>query len=355
METNIMNFFIKNWVSIVNRMPSMGVSVMEDGSQRRGVIYPSVPGSPILYLYGYDNFIAHNSLIPLYNKDQKSPFRPKPRGFTTDFPTDGTGTLSGPWGKWSGGLLGGREHGGKPQLSPIRPTKGSDAIDQAYYYLTPFVHDNFIIEHKIKGPAASSSYRQAAGDVLPEYFGYNGLTPILTSVNVDGQPHHFVVNEGKSYGDKFLVFPPSHEYIEFKFVPHEDNNNIYEVPIIGKVRLEQPADDQPWYGKQIKIFFEPGYVAPEIKQEASLKFSVKLINVKGKVQVVDVSVPLSASVDAAKQQVELATGISTSQQRFVFAGRELKSDALLSDYHVPEGANVSLFVEVADADAEAKV
>ena len=79
-----------------------------------------------------------------------------------------------------------------------------------------------------------------------------------------------------------------------------------------------------------------------LSTEASLTFSVKPINALSG-RVVRVSVPLSASVDAAKQQVELATRISTSRQTFVFAGKELKSGAL-SEYHVPQGAYVSLFV-----------
>ena len=79
-----------------------------------------------------------------------------------------------------------------------------------------------------------------------------------------------------------------------------------------------------------------------LSTEASLTFSVKPINALSG-RVVRVSVPLSASVDAAKQQVDLATGISTSRQTFVFAGKELKSGAL-SAYHVPQGAYVSLFV-----------
>jgi hypothetical protein len=190
------------------------------------VTYPSGPGCKILYLAGYDEFIAPHSLIPLYKDD---------------------GSLSGPKGY--------NDRHDRLQLSSQRPTN----IDQVYYYLTPFVHDNFIIKYKLVGGEIRQPWPQSH-----LYVGYNGLKPVVTH-----KDESFIVNEHLNYGDKFLFFPSLTNYIEFDFIPNEHVNDIYTVPDIGDVILKQPADNQPWYGKKIKIIFEPGYVAPEIVSQLS--------------------------------------------------------------------------------------
>jgi hypothetical protein len=196
------------------------------------VTWPGGYGSQVLYLAGYDEFIAPHSLIPIYNNNNKSI-----------------------------GLNGYNISLDQIQISHDRPT----TIDQAYYYLTPFVHDNFIVQHKVTG---SGSHGTPHSHV---YTGYNGLKPVVT-VKTDQQRNNvFIVNENEVYGNKFLLIPPLYDkpYIEFSLIPNEDTDDIYTVPDIGDVILKQPADNQPWYGKRIKIFFEPGFISPKINSQLS--------------------------------------------------------------------------------------
>ena len=193
-------------------------------------------GSPTLYLAGYDKFIGPHKLLPLYKK----------------------GVLTGPAGWISSG-----------SGQQLRSTISDSGIDQAYYYLTPFVYDNFIITRTLDGITS-----QEYGDTpsLHLFTGYNGVQPNLTFEYITPPANRTqptwaaIVNKDIPYNDKFLFFPQgtNKSYILFSFMPRLEDDNVYDVKGIGKVILNKPANDEPWYGKKIVIMFEPDYVPPEI-------------------------------------------------------------------------------------------
>lgn len=201
---------------------------------------PSYVNNFTLYLAGYDDFIEPHKLIPLY---------------------DNGGYLQGPkltrYDKSDGTQL---------QTSVKLRDDHVDGLEQVYYYLDPIVHDNFIITYKLTADTS-------LGYGLIDYKGYGGLEPVIerdssSKISAAVEDTTFIANKHLKYGDKFLLFPPTKTYIEFIFEPTEETNE-YNVPNIGRVILNKPAHDEPWYGKTIKILFEPGFVPPEIVDSAA--------------------------------------------------------------------------------------
>tara|TARA_B110000967_G_C18882209_1_gene561744 strand:+ start:1402 stop:2211 length:810 start_codon:yes stop_codon:yes gene_type:complete len=172
------------------------------------------PGSNgILYLYGYGDFIGEHKLIPFDVKDSELFRRINYKSI------------------WN---------------------ENSSKIKRIYYYLTPVVYKNCIIEHKL-----ISSISSQGG--LPYFIGYNGKKPESTYKGETIQ-----ANKKDLYGSKFLMFPPVDDYVIYDFKPVE-GQNIYNVPNIGDVILNKPfGDENIW--EDIRIIFEKGFIPPEIKK-----------------------------------------------------------------------------------------
>ena len=187
----------------------------------RKVYSPGKDG--ILYLYGYGEFIGEHKLIPFDVKD---------RGLFKRI------NYKSIW------------------------NENSSKIKRIYYYLTPVVYRNCIIEHELTG---SSSYGHNG---LNDFIGYNGKKPVSTVIKKQDRPGGaltFQANKEDPYGSKFLMFPPVDDYVIYDFKPVE-GQNIYNVPNIGDVILEKPfGDENIWFNEDIRIIFEKGFIPPEIK------------------------------------------------------------------------------------------
>jgi hypothetical protein len=193
------------------------------------------PGSNgILYLYGYGKFIGEHKLIPFDAKDSQLFKR-------INYESIWLKNLS--WSRVEGHF--------EPNIKRI------------YYYLTPVVYKNCIIEHELIG-----SYSSQGG--FPYFIGYNGKEPTRTFIekgekNWRGE-NSFQANREDPYGSKFLIFPPVDDYVIYDFKPVE-GQNIYNVPNIGYVILEKPfGDENIWFNQDIRIIFEKGFIPPEIKK-----------------------------------------------------------------------------------------
>jgi hypothetical protein len=188
----------------------------------RKVYSPGKDG--ILYLYGYGKFIGEHKLIPFDAKDSGL-FRRINYKFI-----------------WN---------------------ENSSKIKRIYYYLTPVVYKNCIIEKELTG---SSSHGMNG---LNDFIGYNGKKPEHTVIKKEDRPGGaptFQANREDPYGSHFLIFPPVDDYVIYDFKPVE-GQNIYNVPNIGDVILEKPfGDENIWFNEDIRIIFEKGFIPPEIKK-----------------------------------------------------------------------------------------
>jgi len=228
-EDNILKQLIKN---------SFPLLISSGNLCNKVIGFPYIPGKPALYLAGYEEFIAPHKLIPLYNT---------------------TGQLEGP----SGYIDSGDNGQINTQLPVSRPRIGPTAFDQAYYYLTPFVYDNFIIDNNLDVRFKKNT------QWLNYYAEYNGVSPnvIWAQTSSDTtrkhRPYDNSIKKESIFDSKFLLFPPTKTYTMFEFTPIKETN-LYNVPEIGDVILNEPSNTQPWYDGKIKIMFEPGYIPPEI-------------------------------------------------------------------------------------------
>ena len=179
-----------------------------------------------IYLCGYDDFIFPNALIPVHSNKSYPP------------------------------LL-------NIYDSLIIVPKD---IDQMYYYISQIVHDTCIVTHSLDHAFCGSV---GIGSGHKNYFGYKGILPIM-----DIEPRKVVYNKGLPNRDKFLVFPPVHSSPEnpsrlrviYKFTPTPESN-VYDVPDIGKVIMNPPANDEPWYGSQVIVLFDHGFIPPQISTQ----------------------------------------------------------------------------------------
>jgi len=168
-----------------------------------------------IYLCGYDDFIFPNALIPV----------------------------------------------NKPLLS-INTTPIPDEINQIYYYVSQLAHDTCIVTHSLDFSIGSSGT-----DIRHvQYFGYKGILPTI-DIEPRQQSRKVVYNKGLPNRDKFLVFPPSDNPLRvmYKFTPTPESN-VYDVPDIGKVIMNPPANDEPWYGSQVIVLFDYGFIPPPIQE-----------------------------------------------------------------------------------------
>jgi hypothetical protein len=106
--------------------------------------------------------------------------------------------------------------------------------------------------------------------------GYNGKLQIATP---DGEPARGYTNQHLNkddpYGNKFLVYPRfptflpntprdyNYGRIVYTFTPTKETN-IYTVPGIGDVILNDPGHGEAWFGKLVSVVFDKGFQPPKI-------------------------------------------------------------------------------------------
>ena len=109
--------------------------------------------------------------------------------------------------------------------------------------------------------------------------GYNGKLQIATPYYYSpGKSGTNQLNKDDPYGDKFLVYPrfalgrvgtpgattgPTYGRIVYTFTPTKETN-IYTVPGIGDVILNDPGHGEEWFGKLVSVVFDKGFQPPKI-------------------------------------------------------------------------------------------
>ena len=189
-------------------------------------LYGSAPyyfasGPSALYLNGYDNFIGPNKLLPIYYNNTKRE-RMADR-FGVPKPVD---------------------------------------VKQVFYYISQFVYDCCILTNGGNGGSG-------------EFDGYKGVEPVFTPVK-NGTYYVNYMNLGKPYGDKYMVFPtyqvgglPNYGRITYTFTPTRETN-IYEVPGVGEVIMNDPENGEPWFDEIVTVVFDPGFIPPKINRENTI-------------------------------------------------------------------------------------
>ena len=189
-------------------------------------------GMMAIYLNGYGNFIGPNKLFPIYYNNTKS--ESMARMF------------------------------GEP-----KPTH----VKQVFYYISQFVYDCCIITTK-----QATFFKEFPG-YMDSFVGYKGVSPVITGVKT-GQhdiPFKFLLNDHDLYGDKFMVYPksnamsgdPNYRRITYTFTPTRETN-IYEVPGVGEVIMNDPENGEPWFDETVTVVFDHGFIPPKINRENTI-------------------------------------------------------------------------------------
>jgi len=212
------------------------------------------PGTSVMYLSGYNDFIGDHTLLPLENSIAK----------------------------WYG-----------------KDTRRPQLMKQVYYYLSPFVREYFIIS-KPELVSSSMSWSWNIGGsspVIAQYIPYGRDRGELEHFDkeIHGEKKHIFrvkqYEKNEEYWCSFLFFPNydvvvpnvdpiptipgtprptipgtsrSKRYIAYDFIPDSDKPQVKHVEGIGDVILQKPPKDQPWTGELIRILFEPDFVPPPI-------------------------------------------------------------------------------------------
>jgi hypothetical protein len=140
----------------------------------------------IFNLYGYDDFIGEHKLLPLY-QNTLSDLPGQGNKIKIIHNLFGYNQLPGATGSLRGGP-------GTPIIQ----------VKQIYYYLSPFVCDNFIVENKLIFYGDHGT-----GGCEHDYIGYNGKKPTVKLIQPKSstQSSKWQINADDKFGDKFLVFP----------------------------------------------------------------------------------------------------------------------------------------------------
>lgn len=112
------------------------------------------------------------------------------------------------------------------------------------------------------------------------FYGYNGLKPIITTEeDPSGHPGvRLKFNKDAPFGDKFLVYPKFYspdapgdgsEMITYIFTPTK-KTNIYDVPGVGEVIMNDPGNGEPWFDESIMVVFDKGFVPPKIAHDNTI-------------------------------------------------------------------------------------
>lgn len=168
-------------------------------------------GEPALYLAGYSNFIGPNKLLPL----EKIYLNPV------------------------------------PYEPPI------------FYYMSQLVHDSCIITMPRFKRQIADAHGQVWARLTQQFTGYNRKPHIITREKADRETV-YVVNTDDPYGDKFLVFPGNSRTIH-TFTPTKDSN-VYNVPGIGDVIMNDPGNGEPWYDEKVTVIFDYNFKPPKINE-----------------------------------------------------------------------------------------
>lgn len=213
-----------------------------------------------LYLYGYDDFVGANKLIPIKEKSIT--------GFGPYLPTTTTtyNTMHG-----------------KMKLPPNMPT---------YYYMSELVYRNNIVTEVYYQGTRNRGLREAGirgyvrneditrdppnvGEPPPEKrlcdrFSEVGIPPLgnpkawkeITYNSVwKGKPPSYETSVSDKYIDKFLYFPKQN--YKMIIIKPTRNSNIYETEI-GQIELDDPENGEEWFGKEVCVVFDEFFIPPPL-------------------------------------------------------------------------------------------
>lgn len=62
--------------------------------------------------------------------------------------------------------------------------------------------------------------------------------------------------------EKVLFFP--HQTYQFIIIHPTRKSNIYDIPNIGKLELNEPEHGEPWFDNDVCIIFEEDFVPPQV-------------------------------------------------------------------------------------------
>ena len=184
-----------------------------------------------IYLAGYGNFIGPNKLCPVYYNNQDDELN--------------------------------------HFVSIMKIYKPCD-VAQVYYYISQTVFSNCIVTAPYL-PAQNEKDLNFTTRILR---GYKGESPKFTLVpRPDGRGTIATLNaDDVKYGDKFLIMPTSYQTqvdgdiygrTIYTFTPTPETN-IYKVPQVGNVIMNDPGNGEPWYGHKIIVVFGNNFKPPAI-------------------------------------------------------------------------------------------
>ena len=156
---------------------------------------------------------------------------------------------------------------GPNKLLPLNNDDTSYSGPGGFYYMSQIVHDSCII--------TKTGFKRQGGEdgsyqTLITYHGYKKNQPSLIRDGPGASP--YLVNFDDPFGDKFLVYPmkwapdlPHNGQTRYSFIPTE-KSNIYNVPGIGDVIMNDPGNGEPWYGEKVTVIFDYNFKPPKINK-----------------------------------------------------------------------------------------
>jgi len=94
---------------------------------------------------------------------------------------------------------------------------------------------------------------------IPSYYyvsDYVYTNNILTKYFWDNRLNGHLIDH------KLLFFP--YQTYQFKIIHPTRKSNIYDIPNIGKIELNDPEHEEPWFDHEVCIIFDEGFVPPKV-------------------------------------------------------------------------------------------